>query len=330
MNYNKNNIKNIFDKPRLSLDNIDDREPYKLNNNLKTPMNYREKMSINQQDIALQNLKQKMKNKDTSRHRLLSKERMRTNGQNVINNKKDDIENKENNYNYRTKNNINSINQFSNNNININTRYDQFNQRININNNTNNNNKNTILNPNTKNKINDLEQIKPSKGNTYNITQDDNNDEDSSDLQLIKCSDCNRKFNSKAFEKHSKICKKVFVEKTKVFDSSKQRQISESINVTKKDSPKIEDKPLRKIPKWKLQSEQFRKAMKSCKDQTSNDDNIIGYNIPKDQDYDDADDRERCPFCKRKFNSDVLKRHKPFCENKINSKNTMKFGKIKK
>jgi len=92
-------MKNIFDKPILSLDNIDDRDTTYLNNNLKTPINYREKMSVNQQDLALQNLKQKMKNKDTSRHRLLSKERMRTNGQNVINNKMDEIDNKENNYN---------------------------------------------------------------------------------------------------------------------------------------------------------------------------------------------------------------------------------------
>lgn len=51
-------------------------------------------MSGNQQD-ALKSLKAKMKMKDTSRHRLLSKERMRTYGQNVINNKNEN-ENKEN------------------------------------------------------------------------------------------------------------------------------------------------------------------------------------------------------------------------------------------
>jgi len=71
--------------------------------------------------------------------------------------------------------------------------------------------------------------------------------------------------------------------------------------------------------------------MKNNKGESSNiNSNIIGYNIPKEQEYDDMDDREKCPFCYRKFNSDVLKRHKPFCENKNNSKSTMKFGKIKK
>jgi hypothetical protein len=38
-----------------------------------------------------------------------------------------------------------------------------------------------------------------------------------------ECPDCGRKFNSGPFEKHIKICKKVFQQKRKVFDSTKMR-----------------------------------------------------------------------------------------------------------
>ena len=40
---------------------------------------------------------------------------------------------------------------------------------------------------------------------------------------LIECPTCSRKFNPKAYEKHSKICQKVFVEKRKAFDMKEQR-----------------------------------------------------------------------------------------------------------
>lgn len=35
----------------------------------------------------------------------------------------------------------------------------------------------------------------------------------------IECSSCGRKFKEEALEKHAKICKKVFVQKRKKFDS---------------------------------------------------------------------------------------------------------------
>ena len=41
--------------------------------------------------------------------------------------------------------------------------------------------------------------------------------------EFIPCPDCGRTFNEIAYSKHSKICKKVFVQKRKVFDSSKAR-----------------------------------------------------------------------------------------------------------
>lgn len=43
----------------------------------------------------------------------------------------------------------------------------------------------------------------------------------------IECPTCERKFNEEALQKHMKICKKVFVQKRKVFDSKKHRQIED-------------------------------------------------------------------------------------------------------
>lgn len=43
---------------------------------------------------------------------------------------------------------------------------------------------------------------------------------------LVECSaGCGRRFNSQAVEKHEKICRKVFQEKRKVFDSSEHRKL---------------------------------------------------------------------------------------------------------
>lgn len=46
------------------------------------------------------------------------------------------------------------------------------------------------------------------------------------DQHLEECKECGRKFNEKALAKHEKICKKVFSQKRKVFNSAKQRIVS--------------------------------------------------------------------------------------------------------
>jgi zinc-finger of a C2HC-type len=42
--------------------------------------------------------------------------------------------------------------------------------------------------------------------------------------ERIECATCGRKFVSEALHKHQKVCKKVFVQKRKVFDVKKVRQ----------------------------------------------------------------------------------------------------------
>lgn len=78
------------------------------------------------------------------------------------------------------------------------------------------------------------------------------------------CPHCGRKFNEISFPKHVKNCQKVFQKKRKAFNTQKQRIIdSEQASLMKqgalesKRNPKL-NKPKGGIPKWKLQSMEFR------------------------------------------------------------------------
>lgn len=92
---------------------------------------------------------------------------------------------------------------------------------------------------------------------------------------LEECRECGRKFNEKALAKHEKICKRVFSQKRKVFNSAKQRIISkEQIQVLKsivlcklenQNSHKYEPKQTHGMPKWKQESLALRIAMKQAK-----------------------------------------------------------------
>lgn len=45
--------------------------------------------------------------------------------------------------------------------------------------------------------------------------------------ERLECPTCGRKFKEEALMKHEKVCKKVFVQKRKVFDTKKQRQVED-------------------------------------------------------------------------------------------------------
>jgi len=127
---------------------------------------------------------------------------------------------------------------------------------------------------------------------------------------LIACRDCGRKFNEKALQRHSKICKKVFINKRNTFDSSNARKTDEQIDLERKKSSsqmrtnsrpmkrlsnsklqqekntieniQVQENPLKKIPKWKLQSEQFRRAMGAPNSTTTDYNKPQGKNIPSE------------------------------------------------
>jgi len=144
---------------------------------------------------------------------------------------------------------------------------------------------------------------------------------------LIPCNSCGRSFNEKALSRHAKVCKKVFVEKRKEFNSAAARKPEELIamenesKMSKKKSKKstvvsrnndssvdknYDDQALNnanaeKKAKWKAQSEQLRLAMKVSK----------GGGLSQEEQVqmkkltEDADTRKQCCFCSRKFNDEA-------------------------
>ena len=81
---------------------------------------------------------------------------------------------------------------------------------------------------------------------------------------VTPCPHCGRKFNEISFPKHVKNCQKVFQKKRKAFNTQKQRFVdSEQASLMKmgamqaKKNPKL-NKNQGGIPKWKLQSMEFR------------------------------------------------------------------------
>ena len=82
---------------------------------------------------------------------------------------------------------------------------------------------------------------------------------------VTPCPHCGRKFNEISFPKHVKNCQKVFQKKRKAFNTQKQRFIdSEQASLMKmgqmqaKKNPQLNNKSKGGIPKWKLQSMEFR------------------------------------------------------------------------
>ncbi|CDW78140.1 UNKNOWN [Stylonychia lemnae] len=155
--------------------------------------------------------------------------------------------------------------------------------------------------------------------------------------ERIECPTCGRKFVEQALVKHAKVCKKVFVQKRKVFDIKKQRQIEDEAKddygsykpPTKKQNNQQSKKPLAqedqpikqsKAAKWKAQSEMFRQAMRATKGNDTAGGDSCNVQQPQAQQY---DDRTECQFCNRKFNDEAAKRHIPSCEQKFKA-NQMK------
>jgi hypothetical protein len=60
-------------------------------------------------------------------------------------------------------------------------------------------------------------------GQGYNMVDFDDGDDQNTEQEQIPCPDCGRKFNPIPYEKHVKICKAIFLNKRKTFDSLKMR-----------------------------------------------------------------------------------------------------------
>jgi hypothetical protein len=135
---------------------------------------------------------------------------------------------------------------------------------------------------------------------------------------MEKCQYCERKFNPESLAKHENVCQeRPDKPKRKAFNSQKARVVTSEQEKLLTEAKK-EDKrakaapPKKKIPKWKMQSEQFRAVMKNSQQ------NEDGTSAPVqlDPQYDEKSDYIQCPTCGRSFNVDAGKRHIPFCAKK--------------
>ncbi len=153
-----------------------------------------------------------------------------------------------------------------------------------------------------------------------------------------ECPDCGRKFNLVSFQKHSKICAKVFQKSRKVFDSSKKRiqdnpELLKILVQKQKEEKMITNKNKKSLTqqeqfiktneqkaKWKKDSEAFRQAMKAARQATQ----AVAEGKPLPPPIISAPDPSLilCPHCGRRFNEKAAERHIPKCS-EIRAKPTM-------
>ncbi len=151
-----------------------------------------------------------------------------------------------------------------------------------------------------------------------------------------ECKYCQRKFNPESLVKHQKVCQsRPDKKKRKEFDSKKARLVSEEqkklVQSNSKKAPSAaaaiaKNPSTKKMPKWKIQSAQFRNAMKATKG-TSESGTTSAYNIPPEADEQSL--YTQCPTCGRSFNEEAAKRHIPFCANKAKMDAMKNGGKAK-
>lgn len=165
-------------------------------------------------------------------------------------------------------------------------------------------------------------------------------DEEEDDGERYECPDCGKGFKPSSFEKHVKICKKVFQKKRAAFDMKNQRILDKEHAEILKNAERTEKvvKKGKEIKKsktkvnWKAQSEQFRMAMRA--NSTVNENTTMGGNFSSkptlnqkgNEAYEAYDDRTHCNLCNRKYNETAYDKHLPMCERK-NKENAIKAKK---
>jgi len=172
--------------------------------------------------------------------------------------------------------------------------------------------------------------------------------------ELVPCEGCGRKFKEAALERHAKICKKVFQEKRKAFDSVANRlgeiddtqkdqliknakKIQKEVVVKKQEAaaaatevepaaPEATSNP-KSIPAWKKKSLEFRAAMLASKaitgdKEAAEQEKALRAELGAAGQDDPANDPSKtiCPHCGRSFNNDSAQRHINICEKTFGGK----------
>lgn len=146
------------------------------------------------------------------------------------------------------------------------------------------------------------------------------------DMEMRQCSTCQRRFNVDSFEKHSRVCAKVFAGQRKVFNmKAKRLEGTGAEKVQKKGgaasggdnarSLNPTERPIKsKQVDWKQKSNAFREAMKASRDVSKA--LKEGRELPPPKPSAPDPSLIQCEYCSRRFNEKAAERHIPFCREK--------------
>lgn len=190
-----------------------------------------------------------------------------------------------------------------------------------------------------------LTPARPIKPNPHNYSTFEDFEKDIVPASLITCPDCGRHFNEQAFSHHSNVCKKVFGQARKPFDSRKHRiQGTDMEAVAPKKPPPskmqrpasmrsmqadstggVSSMPKSKGSNWKNKSSAFRDAIREARQISIAERHAKEKGIPlaaalppaiiRSPDDPLYDDYVQCPHCGRKYNQTAGARHIPQCKN---------------
>ncbi|KAL7686560.1 putative Zinc finger C2HC domain-containing protein [Plasmopara halstedii] len=147
--------------------------------------------------------------------------------------------------------------------------------------------------------------------------------------EMEQCHNCNRKFNPASFQKHRKICEKVFSGQRKVFNmAAKRLEGTEAEKVLKEAKSNKKNSGLSNTPMsameipikvknaadWKQKSDMFRNAMKASREVSKA--LKEGKELPPMQPSAPDPSLIQCEYCSRRFNEKAAERHINFCREK--------------
>lgn len=134
-------------------------------------------------------------------------------------------------------------------------------------------------------------------------------------LNLVPCPICGRKFKDDRIKTHTEACKKANKKKRKPIDMKQKIVPLEAIKLKKEAEKKNPTPQKPKIPKWKIERQRLREALRANR-------MLKGEYvppIPEDEmiPAETLDNRIECPHCGRKFSEQAATRHIPHCAKTI-------------
>lgn len=145
---------------------------------------------------------------------------------------------------------------------------------------------------------------------------------------LVPCPECGRSFKEASLEKHINICRKVFSQKRKQFNSAAnrlgelenaQQLIANAKKIDKERNLKATrgDRDKGEIPEWKKKSLAFRSAVLAAKGAETGDSEAVAQANKLKAQLDAAGGADsgmtKCPHCGRTFNKEAGERHIAIC-----------------